>query len=79
MLGSHNGQGATGFRPSISDVALAWGVDWRNQFESHTPWPGALLWGGESEAFKAVNGVRAILGACGVSVRQPSCCGGQGS
>lgn len=75
---SQRARGATGFRAAISDVASAWGVDWRIQFVSHTPRPGGLLWGGESEAFKAVNGVRAILGACGVSVRRPSCCGGQG-
>ena len=37
MLDPLNVQGATGFRAHISDVALAWGVDWRNQFESHTP------------------------------------------
>ena len=79
MLDGRNGQGATGFRAPISDVALAWGVDWRTQFVSHTPPPGGFLRGGESKAFKAVDGVRAILGACGVSVRRPSCCGGQGS
>lgn len=77
--GPQRARGATGFRAAISDVASTWGVDWRVQFVSHTPRPGGLLRGGESEAFKAVNGVRAILGACGVSVRRPSCCGGQGS